>query len=80
MTGQTKTRSLIESWVNVVVGLAINILIQRIVFPVYGWDVSYSENIQLSLIFTVVSFVRSYGLRRMFNWWDNHLSKLKETL
>ena len=80
MTGQTKTRSLIESWVNVVVGLAINILIQRIVFPVYGWDVSYSENIQLSLIFTVVSVVRSYGLRRMFNWWDNHLSKLKETL
>lgn len=70
MTGQTKTRSMIESWVNVVVGLAINIMIQRIVFPMYGWDVSYSENIQLSLIFTVVSVVRSYGLRRLFNWWD----------
>jgi hypothetical protein len=70
VTGQTKTRSMIESWVNVVVGLAINIMIQRIVFPMYGWDVSYSENIQLSLIFTVVSVVRSYGLRRLFNWWD----------
>lgn len=80
MTGQTKTRSMVESWVNVVVGLAVNILIQRIVFPVYGWDVSYSENIQISLIFTVVSVVRSYGLRRLFNWWDTHLSKLKETL
>ena len=70
MRPQTKTRSLIESWVNVVVGLTINILIQRIVFSRYGWDVSYSENIQLSLIFTVVSVVRSYGLRRLFNWWD----------
>ena len=67
---QTKTRSFIESWVNVIVGLGINILIQRIVFPMYGWEISYMQNSQISVIFTVVSVVRSYGLRRLFNWWD----------
>jgi len=73
MKTQTKKRSFIESWVNVILGLGINILLQRLLFPLYGWDITLDHNIQLSLIFTVFSVIRSYGLRRMFNWWDGRV-------
>jgi len=73
MKTQTKKRSFIEAWVNVIVGLGISILLQRLLFPLYGWDITLDHNIQLSLIFTVFSVIRSYGLRRMFNWWDGRV-------
>ena len=68
MTPQSRTGSLIESLVNVVVGFAINFGVNLIVLPVFfGHSISLASNLQMGLIFTVVSVARSYAIRRWFN-------------
>ena len=64
---QSKRMSLIESIANVVIGYLVALGAQLIVFPVLGIPVSFQENILLGLIFTFVSLVRSYCVRRVFN-------------
>jgi hypothetical protein len=63
---QSRRMSLIEAIVNVVVGFAVALLTQIAVFPVFGLQVSLSENLAISLLFTTVSIGRSYALRRVF--------------
>jgi hypothetical protein len=36
-------------------------------FPLFGWHISASQNLALGLIYTVISVVRSYCVRRWFN-------------
>jgi hypothetical protein len=37
-----------------------------VVFPLFGLAVTVTENLLIGLIFTAVSIVRSYALRRSF--------------
>ncbi len=58
--------SLVESLVNVLVGYGVAVATQMVVFPIFGLAVTVTENLLIGLIFTVVSIVRSYALRRGF--------------
>ena len=71
---QPKHHSFIESIINVVVGLGINIIAQRLVFPLFGIYITWGQNLQIAGIFTIISIARSYLLRRGFNWL--HIRKL----
>jgi hypothetical protein len=64
---QPRHHSLAEVCVGTVVGLAINIALQRLVFPWFGIAVPISSNVGIALIFTAVSVVRGYAVRRVFN-------------
>lgn len=64
---QTKKQSLIESVTNVLIGMAISLIVQIIVYPLMDIEVKFIQNIYLTLIFTVVSIARSYVVRRFFN-------------
>lgn len=64
---QTRLQSLIEAWANTIIGYLINLGVQLVVYPIYGATFTFSQNIQIGLIFMVVSIARSYGLRRAFN-------------
>lgn len=64
---QSRRMSAVESVTNVVVGLGVAFATQVAVFPLFGLHASTSEHIAISAIFTVVSLVRSYALRRVFN-------------
>lgn len=64
---QSRLMSLVESIANVAVGYGVATLTQIIVFPWFGLEVSMGEHLAIGGIFTVVSIVRSYGLRRLFN-------------
>ena len=64
---QTRIQSLIEAWANVLIGYFIALAAQMIVFPLYDIKVTMTQNIQIGLIFTIVSIARSYALRRLFN-------------
>ena len=64
---QSRLQSLIEAWANTLIGYAINIGVQLIVYPLYGATFTFSQNIQIGLIFMAVSIARSYVLRRAFN-------------
>lgn len=71
MRGQSRTWSLIEAWTNVLVGLGVAILANVIVLGSMGHHLSFKENAMLAGIMTVISVVRSYCLRRAFNWWHH---------
>ncbi len=63
---QSRLMSLVESLVNVLVGYGVAVATQMVVFPIFGLAVTVTENLLIGLIFTVVSIVRSYALRRGF--------------
>ena len=67
--GQSKKHSLLESIVNVAIGYGIAILSQIAIFPLFGIHIPLRDNLLIGVIFTIVSIVRSYALRRAFNWW-----------
>ena len=65
---QSRWMSLVESATNIVVGYCLAVLTQVLVFPLFGVSVSLGENLGIGAVFTVVSLVRSFVLRRIFNW------------
>ena len=67
MTGQSKRHSVLESVTNIAVGAGVAFMSQVIIFPMYGIHVSTSTNLAMTGWFTLISFVRSYLLRRWFN-------------
>lgn len=69
MTGQvkqTRKASFAEAILNVAIGYGIALLSQIIVFPWFGIRIGLTENILIGLIFTIISIVRSFALRRFF--------------
>lgn len=64
---QTKKQSLTETVISTFIGLAVSLITQIVVFPLYGMEVSFNQNIQITIIFTVVSIARGYFVRRYFN-------------
>lgn len=66
---QSRTHSMLEALINVVVGYGIALAAQMMIFPLFGIHISLQDNIVIGLLFTVVSIVRSYALRRLFNRW-----------
>ncbi|WP_233343669.1 hypothetical protein [Burkholderia cepacia] len=64
---QTKRNSLIEALTNTAIGYCINYTANLIVFPFFGMHISPKANILLGLIYTGISIVRGYVLRRFFN-------------
>ncbi len=58
--------SLFESITNVVIGYLLSLITQVVAFPIFQIEVSLADNMAISVIFTVVSLVRSYVLRRVF--------------
>lgn len=65
--GQSRKLSLIESACNILVGLVASFVIQLVLYPMMNIEVSVSQNITITLVFFVVSFVRGYLIRRFFN-------------
>jgi hypothetical protein len=63
---QSRLMSLVESLANVLIGYGVAVATQMAVFPLFGLAVTVTENLLIGLIFTVVSIVRSYALRRGF--------------
>lgn len=65
---QTRLGSFIESWVNVVIGFGINFVANLLILPAFGFtSLTVATNVYIGLIYTAVSVVRSYAVRRWFN-------------
>lgn len=63
---QSRTMSMIEALANVAVGYGVAVLTQITVFPLFGLSVTLVQNLTMGGLFTVVSIIRSYALRRVF--------------
>jgi hypothetical protein len=64
---QTKFGSFVESWANIFIGFTINYFANLAVLPMFGLNVTPSDAFVIGLIFTAISLVRSYVIRRWFN-------------
>ena len=58
--------SLVEAVANVLVGYGIAVATQAMVFPLFGLQASIEDNLLIGAIFTIVSIVRGFALRRLF--------------
>lgn len=67
MRGQTKKHSFAEAIANVLVGFFVSILGQVIIFPLVGIPANWHQNLQIAGLFTLLSILRTYLLRRYFN-------------
>lgn len=65
---QSKKMSLLETCLSTFIGLAVAIWTQLICFPWFGIEIHLSQNFMIAGIFTVVSIIRGYLVRRLFNW------------
>jgi hypothetical protein len=63
---QSRALSALEAGTNVVVGYGLAVLVQVILFPVFGLSVALADNLRIGAVFTLVSLVRGYVLRRLF--------------
>jgi membrane protein implicated in regulation of membrane protease activity len=63
---QSRSMSGVEALTNVVVGYALAVAVQLAVFPLAGLNVSLPQTLGIGAVFTAVSLVRSYLLRRLF--------------
>ena len=68
MSDQPRHMSAVESVTNVTAGYLLALVTQAIVFPWFGIDVTASDHMAIAAVFTVISLVRSYAVRRAFNW------------
>lgn len=64
---QSKKNSGFEAMVNTVGGLLIGFVIQLILYPMMNIPVTLEENVIITMVFFVTSFLRSYFVRRFFN-------------
>lgn len=68
---QSRKKSILESLVNVVAGLIISFLIQLWIYPLLNIKVSINQNIFITFVFFLASFLRGYIIRRIFNKQSN---------
>lgn len=64
---QSKKHSALEAVANVAVGYLVSVAANVVVLPLFGYAVSIADGFAIGLVFTAISLVRSYVLRRAFN-------------
>lgn len=65
---QTRKQSLTEATLSTFLAFYISVYAASVVYPLFGFHSTPSQNFWITLIFTVISFIRSYLTRRFFNW------------
>ncbi|MGE0666177.1 MAG: hypothetical protein AB7O49_06420 [Sphingomonadales bacterium] len=63
---QSKVMSLAEALLNVIVGYGAAVLGQMAILPLFGLHPTLRQNLTIGAVFTVLSIVRSFALRRLF--------------
>lgn len=64
-----------HSWLEIICSTAFGFLVtyvaQFLIYPLMGVETSASTNLGLAALFTVLSILRGYVFRRLFNHWTS---------
>ena len=63
---QSRLTSLGEAVANVAVGYGVAVVTQILIFPVFGLHTTLAQNLKMGSLFTGISIIRSFALRRLF--------------
>jgi uncharacterized membrane protein (DUF485 family) len=80
---QTRRRSALEALAQITVGYLVSVCGNILFLPMFGLNPSVADSFGIGIVFSVISFVRSYVLRRVFNMWENNMeenAKLKDAI
>lgn len=64
---QSKRESMIETLTSVFVGWLIGVILNLTILPLFNYNITVVDSLWVSLIFTAISVVRGYLIRRFFN-------------
>lgn len=64
---QTKFGSFLEAFVNVAIGYWVATIANYYVLPLWYEGVTFAHSMSIGLVFTGISMIRSYVVRRWFN-------------
>ena len=64
---QSKRESMIETLTNVGIGWFISFIANMLVLPLFGYNINLTDGVLISIIFTAISIIRGYVVRRWFN-------------
>lgn len=64
---QTKEQSLAEAVTNTGLAFCINVIVMWAILPLYHPGNSFQDSFEIVLIFTVISVLRGYAIRRFFD-------------
>ncbi len=73
---QSRWHSFLESVTSTAIGFFVSMLILELVNRLWGLDLNLSDNVAITSIFTAASVLRSYLVRRFFNWWHFRVEKI----
>lgn len=65
--GQSRIESLKEAWTNIAIGFGINYVANLTLLPLIGIRPGLAENFWLGCIYTAISLIRQFVIRRRFN-------------
>lgn len=63
---QSRRMSMVEAVANVVIGYGIAVATQVAMFPLFGIHIALADDLAIGVIFAIVSLVRGFMLRRLF--------------
>jgi hypothetical protein len=63
---QSRGESMLEAGTNVAFGYFLAIATQAVIYPVFGIRTTFATDASLAAVFTCVSLLRSYIVRRAF--------------
>lgn len=67
--GQSPRSAITEAWLNIAIGFGINYVANLLIIPlvVHGGYLSAAGNFWMGWMYTVISIIRQYAIRRWFN-------------
>ncbi len=65
---QSRTLSAVETLTSTAAGYLVAVLTQAVVFPRFGIETRTRDHFAIAAIFTAVSIIRGYFIRRLFVW------------
>ena len=74
---QTRIESLVEAFINILIGYWISFMANAIVLPLVGLPVSWKQNLMIGFFMTFVSVGRQYIIRR---WAQDKLRTLNQRI
>lgn len=70
--GPNPRAAIIEAWSNIVIGFGINFMANFLILPLAGASITASQNFWMGWVYTSVSILRQYAIRR---WFQERLHK-----
>lgn len=74
---QSRRSSAAEAIISVSTGFAVSLAASPIVYPLFGHAFTLTQNIGITLVFTALSLLRSYLVRRLFVWLDRQKEQIE---